>query len=107
MWLNLLSRISLIDGINVTTDAKVASVVLHALPLGQHRQPNDAAPAGERYELTWFRDGKEQPELRDRFDWTMALTEAQGQWKAKLHFVTAEVRYDPRGYTTSTQTFAI
>lgn len=116
MWLNLLSRISLIDSVNVTTDAKVASAVLHALPLGQKRHrpaattttTDDAAPAtDERYVLTWLRNGQEQPELQDRFEWTLPLEAARGQWVAKLHFLTPEVRYDPRGYTTSSQAFTI
>ncbi|ELR10891.1 IgA Peptidase M64 protein [Acanthamoeba castellanii str. Neff] len=112
MWLNLLSRISLIDSVNVTTDAKVASAVLHALPLGQKRQPaatttDDAPTTGERYVLTWLHNGQEQPELQDRFEWTLPLEAARGRWVAKLHFLTPEVRYDPRGYTTSTQAFSI
>jgi hypothetical protein len=109
MWLHLLSRISLIDGVDVTKENKSARVVLRALPLAHLRAGSGGArsSSAERYEVTWTLNGKEQPELKDKFEWVLPLDVAAGQWHVKVHFVTPEVRYDPKGYTTSTQSFTI
>lgn len=98
MWMNLLSRMSLIDSVDVTQADDSVRVVLQAVPLGQLR--TDGKKADERYEVTWTHNGSEQPQLRDKFDWGLPLDSARGQWSVKLHFVTPEVRSDPKGYTT-------
>lgn len=109
MWLNLLQRISLIDGVDVIPeDDNVVSVKLHVIPLAQHRTGYTPTSAiSERYEVTWSFNGEEQPDLKDVFEWRRPADKVRGQWLVKVHFITPEVRHDPNGYTTSSQSFSL
>lgn len=102
MWLNLLQRISLIDGVDVVKEdwLQDVSVKLRTIPLAQQSR-------GTSYEVTWTRNGQEQPDLKNVFEWVRPTDTARGSWNVKVRFVTPEVRYDPYGYLTGSQSFSI
>jgi len=105
MWLNLLPRMSLIDNITVIYNEQMVNVKLNPILLAQLRHGGPLP--GEKYTVTWRRDNVVMPELADKFEWQAPLETVRGNWLAHLLYTTTEVRYDPRGYLSAQEPFAI
>jgi len=106
MWLQFLSRMNLIDGVDVQQSGSNANVQLQAVPLAQLRtQP--LAGLTEKYTVTWKRNGQEQAQLHDKFSFSGSTSDLQGSWEVTLHYETSEVRKDDRNLLTSKSTFSI
>eukprot|EP01088_Endostelium_zonatum_P002608 TRINITY_DN1324_c0_g3_i1.p1 TRINITY_DN1324_c0_g3~~TRINITY_DN1324_c0_g3_i1.p1 ORF type:complete len:605 (-),score=137.64 TRINITY_DN1324_c0_g3_i1:201-2015(-) len=105
MWLNLLSRMSLIDNVTVSYEGGEVGVRVNAVLLGQLRR--GGAREGERYEVVWRKEGKEVGELNGKFEWRAVASEMRGRWQVDLKYVTTEVRNDPRGYLSAVEQFSI
>eukprot|EP00002_Diphylleia_rotans_P009547 TRINITY_DN19944_c0_g1_i1.p1 TRINITY_DN19944_c0_g1~~TRINITY_DN19944_c0_g1_i1.p1 ORF type:complete len:640 (-),score=131.98 TRINITY_DN19944_c0_g1_i1:41-1960(-) len=92
LWHQFLTRMSLIDDLQVKCEGSNAQVTLTPVGLAQFRDPSYPPVDGDRYSLSWFRDGQEYTELRDLYTWSMDLTRASGTWTARLTYTTPEVR---------------
>lgn len=100
MWAQFLEKVSLIDSVEVsdTVINGKRKVTVNTLQLGQLR-PDGARIAGEKLETKWFLENIEQVQLRDFF----TIDATPGVWIVEVHFVTSEVRNDPRDLLTSSQ----
>lgn len=105
MWMNLLSRLNLIDDLTVVPSDGSVTVTLKALLLGQLR-PGGPLP-GERYEVRWTQGTTVRSDLQNKFGWTLPRNEVTGQWSVHIQYITTEIRSDPRGFTTDTRSFRI
>jgi len=104
MWYQFFQRISLIDNVEAyrTEDGGRAARV-DTLPLGQLR-PVENRIDGEQLQIRWTFNGVEQDHQNDQFDITNILP---GNWRVTVTLVTPEVRVDPSGLLTDTQTFVV
>lgn len=98
MWYEFLSKVSLIDSLKASDQSSngTREVTLETIKLGQLRT-GAWKLEGEKLEVKWFLSNTEQTEFRDQF----VIRATPGVWSAQVHFVTPEVRSDPRGLTTS------
>ncbi|KAL2917851.1 hypothetical protein HK105_202724 [Polyrhizophydium stewartii] len=107
LWQNLLTRLSLIDGIH-TTCAKGRDEVrlkVVTIPLAQFRPEKQRAMfPDERLTVTWLRNGVEVPELANQFDISLPrkMRKRGDVFTAKVVFETPQVRVDKRGVMSST-----
>lgn len=104
MWSQFLSRVSLIDDVQVSDASENGRrvVVVNTLKLGQLREPGNEVE-DESLEVKWFRGNQEQEEFRDKFE----INAEPGNWKVEVHFNTTEVRDDPRSLLTSSEDFVV
>jgi len=115
MWLQFLARMTLLDGVEVTSaEGDRRTVQLKAVPLA-HLRPEPIPGVQESYEVTWTKwaggrftgSWEEQPSLKDEWTFSGTAAELQGEWQATLQYRTSEVRADPRNLLTSTKDFVI
>jgi hypothetical protein len=105
MWQQFLQRISLIDSVVIsppTSPDAPRNVTLNTLKLGLLRAPGNEVE-GESLEVRWTLGGVEQAELRDRFE----IQARNGSWIVSVKLVTPEIRSDPLGRTSESQSFII
>lgn len=104
MWEQFLQRIDLIDSVDVSDAIEngTREVTVNTLKLGQLRSLKNKIE-GEKLEVSWSLDSVDQPELRDQF----TIRATPGTWRVTVHFVTSEVRHDPRDLLTSTETVVV
>ncbi len=101
MWAQFLEKVSLIDSVQVSDTKSLngtRKATVNTLQLGQLR-PQNARIAGEKLEVKWFLDNIEQIQFRDVF----TIDATPGVWLVQVHFVTSEVRNDPRDLLTSSE----
>jgi len=98
LWLKFMERVQFIDGLVI----KGSKAELKLIPLGQLRKDRNGV-TGEKYVVSWFKDGKEQPSLKDKF----AVDVSSGKWKVVVTFQTPSVRYDPKKLLQSERRFQI
>ncbi|KAH6911530.1 IgA peptidase M64-domain-containing protein [Coprinopsis sp. MPI-PUGE-AT-0042] len=96
LWLSLLRRIHIIEGITETCEENTATgdlekvLALELLPLAQFR-PFDVAMK-ERYAVTWKKDGKVLEGLEDQTEIYIDNKDAAGRYSVEVRFTTEEVR---------------
>ncbi|KAI9362932.1 IgA peptidase M64-domain-containing protein [Zopfochytrium polystomum] len=97
LFLNLLRKISVIDGIRTEClPEKGLRATVDVLALA-HLRPQPIA--GERYDITWKKNGQPQPALQDLQTIEVDAASAAGKWTVSVAFVTPEIRDDPFGLT--------
>jgi len=104
-WLQFLNRMSLLDGVSISTVGSSVTVTAEAVPLAQLRfggsMPN------ENYTITWRRNGAVRTDLNGKFSFTEATSSAQGTWSVTLEYETTEVRSDPNNLLVATENFTV
>lgn len=106
IWLNFLSRMTLIDEVEITGSAANPQAELKAVPLAHFR--NQTVPGlTERYTVVWKKGGIEQSHLEDRFSFSGSAAEMNGNWEVILRLSTSEVRKDDQNLLTTTRSFTI
>jgi hypothetical protein len=96
LWISLLRRIRIIEGItetckeNATTGVLQKVLLLELLPLAQFRPSNVAMK--ERYAVTWKKDGKVLEGLEDYTEIYIDNESAPGKYSVEVRFSTEEVR---------------
>lgn len=105
MWQQLLARMSLIDDVVVTTAGSQTSINLKVVPLAQFRE--GGARPGEVYSALWRLNNVARPEFDNQFSISLPTSSARGIWSVTVSFTTPEIRHDPSGVTTSTETFVV
>jgi len=106
MWLQFLSRMSLIDDVEVTGSTSNTKVDLKAVPLGQLR--GETIPGlTESYSVIWKKGGREQPQFEDQFTFSGPASDLAGSWEVTLKYTTSEVRKDSQNLLTAKSTFRI
>lgn len=93
-WHNLLTKVSLIDAVDVTHEAGLATVVLRSLPL-------------EGLNVSWEQGGVPRQKLDGLFSFQLEESEAKGRWGVSVVFQTPEVRKDKNGILTSHRSFTV
>ena len=77
---------------------------LSLLEFGQLRtRPTE----GERYKISWSKDGVLATKYDDRVSITLPIEEATGVWEVKVQLLTKEVRKDLDGVLQDSATFEI
>ncbi|KCV70387.1 hypothetical protein H696_02723 [Fonticula alba] len=103
LWLELLAKVSLIDGIRAEENSRNGTITisLDLMPFGHLRQPRPIA--GEQLLTTWYRvvssvdPGVHQPQFDNMHEWTAPAGWSRGMWRADVELVTPEVRRDDDG----------
>merc|ERR1740120_358605 len=106
MWQQFFMRMTLIDAVDVSTNADQVTVELKAVPLAQFRE-TPVPGLTESYTVAWSKDGEVQSHLADRWTFTGIEAELEGNWDVELKFTTSEVRSDPTNLLTATKSFAL
>lgn len=104
IWLQFLTRISLIDNVTVTESSTSVYVSLTLLPVAQFRR---TPIAGESYVINWYKNDVQIPSLSNLISWSESKVSAAGEWTTVVQFITPEVRSDPENLLTATQSFFI
>jgi hypothetical protein len=104
-WHEFFARISLFDDVTVETSGSIVTVTAHLVPLAQLRE--GGALPGENYVVTWRQNGVVRSDLSNRFSFSEALTTARGTWTVTAQYQTLEVRVDPNGLLTDSESFVI
>lgn len=92
MWIQFLSKISLIDSLHVEESPNPDGsfgIVLTTLKLGQFRAPGNEVE-GESWVVQWFLGNVLQEEWNNLF----AINATTGVWDVRVEFVTDEVKLD-------------
>jgi len=76
---------------------------VNTLKLGQLR-PIDNVIEGERLEVRWALNGVDQTQFNDLF---VVENIPAGNWRVTVTMVTPEVRRDPTGLLTDSETFTV
>jgi len=112
LWLSLLKRIDLIDGLtescirNTGTQWSKA-LNLDLIALAHLRETDSFGPSNEAYSITWKKDGKVLDIFQDQTYISLPDTEAVGKYSVHVQFHTDEVRLDREGYLTSEREYEI
>lgn len=107
MWLQFLSRITLIDSVDVAQlGGGLVSVELKAVPLAQFRV-KPVQELVESYTVSWSKGGVQQDHLRDAWAFNGTAGDLGDSWQVTLTLTSSEVRRDPNGLLTSEKSFKI
>lgn len=107
LWLSLLSRLTLIDSVNIdckSTDAVLVSLKL--LPLAQFRTTGLVDEGSEVYSIKWSRNGLHVKDLDEMTDTSLSLPPSADQidkWQASVTFTTLKVRKSSEFLTAAHQ----
>ncbi|ORY37069.1 hypothetical protein BCR33DRAFT_769980 [Rhizoclosmatium globosum] len=100
LFLQLLRRVSLIDDVTTTCLGDKSVAKLHLLPFAHHRKK---PVFGERYVITWFKDGEAVERLNGKEEIAVGSLEVVGEWSVSVRIDTPIVRSDPDGILESVQ----
>jgi len=103
-WHQFFRRMTLIDNLAVTYPGANATVVLTPVPLAQFRP---TPILGERYLVTWIRNGLVDPTIGNIFSWSRPRASVTGNWVVNVEFQTPEVRVDTSNLLKATRSFTI
>mmetsp|Transcript_49501 Transcript_49501/g.153093 ORF Transcript_49501/g.153093 Transcript_49501/m.153093 type:complete len:232 (-) Transcript_49501:93-788(-) len=106
IWLNMLTRVSLIDRVEVAKEAGVARVSLRAPALAQLR-PEPVYGLEEALEVSWDQAGRRRGELQGRLSFELPEKEAAGRWAVRVSYKTSEVRLDSKGLLAAKRAFKV
>jgi len=106
-WLHFFRSVNLIDNITAVCNNLMVTVTLDVIPIGMKREKKLLGGESESYEVTWYRNNIEVPELKDMYKFEVQRANGGGNWKAELHYVTSMIRYDPLGLTYFEKTINI
>lgn len=107
LWLSLVKRIDLIEGLSLTcsgpgSDVHVVQVDL--VKLAQFRE--EPIESVESYAIEWTRDGRVLEALANFT--RVELSDAEhGTYRVDVTYAVDEVRLDPRGYLHASRTFEL
>lgn len=106
MWINFMSKISLIDDVLVSSDERDGTkrVTLRTLQLGQFRPAHQHRLDGEYMEIRWLKDNVEQKHLYNRVN---IRAPVGSKWTVKVRYETPEVRNDQYGFLKASQRFEV
>ncbi|KAJ3330249.1 hypothetical protein HDU91_003638, partial [Kappamyces sp. JEL0680] len=90
LWLNLLKRLSFIDGIRQDCSGSKPKVHLDVLPLAQFRP--DAHRFNETYIVSWYRDGTQMAKYDNQFDIKLPSSATDHSWSVRVQFLSSEIR---------------
>lgn len=115
LWLSLLKRIDLIDGLTESCVRNTGtrwfkSLNLDLIALAHLRETLDDESFGspnEAYSITWKKDGKILDIFQDQTYISLLDTEAVGKYSIHVQFQTDEVRFDGEGLLTSVREYEI
>ncbi|KAJ3413056.1 hypothetical protein HDV05_008577 [Chytridiales sp. JEL 0842] len=98
MFLQLLQKVSVIDNVDTfcISERKVHTAKVNVIPVAQFR-PEGERIEGEKFEVTWYKDGVVQEGLKDMLE--VDVEGVEGMWEVEVKFVTPEIRYDPDNLT--------
>jgi hypothetical protein len=100
MYLELLAKVSLIDSVETVRLANGShKVTVNLLPLAHLRKAGTHIP-GEKYVISWKRDGVVQHDLNDMQEIEMDDSRVGGKWQVSVEFISPEIRKS-NGLTTS------
>jgi hypothetical protein len=104
LWLQLLSRISLIDDVVLSYGTLTVTVQLNTLELAQFRK---IPIKGEAFSVTWLKNGIQDATIKNSFAWEKRTFAAVGTWVVQVQFTTEEVRVDPYEFLVDEFSFTI
>ena len=112
LWLSLLKRIDLIDGLTESCVRNTGTQWFKALnldliALAHLRETNSFGPSNEAYSITWKKDGNVLDIFQDQTYISLPDTEAGGKYSIHVQFHTDEVRLDRKGYLTSVREYEV
>lgn len=119
LWLSLLKRIDLIDGLTESCVRNTGtrwfkSLNLDLIALAHLRETLDETlddesfgSPNEAYSITWKKDGKILDIFQDQTYISLLDTEAVGKYSIHVQFQTDEVRFDGEGLLTSVREYEI
>lgn len=121
LWLSLLRRVTLIDGIQETCERHAHARVVKTLnarlvPLAQFRDTEPKrGPLGasarvsakESYTILWAKDGESLPEFTNKTVLTIDGARAVGTYTLHVQFATDEVRVDKDKLLASTLEYTV
>lgn len=90
LWLNLLKRLSLIDGISESCTSTSKVLELGVVPLAQFRQPG--LVEGEAYTIAWSRDGNPLPQFANQTRVELGNQDVIGSYAVVVEFSSVEIR---------------
>lgn len=93
-WHNMLAKVSLIDAVDVTSEAGLTTIAVRPLPL-------------ERLDVFWAQGGVARHKFDGLFSFKLQETEAKGRWEVSVVFRTPEVRKDKSGILSSRRKFIV
>ncbi|KAF9585805.1 hypothetical protein BGW38_000657 [Lunasporangiospora selenospora] len=117
LWLRMLSKISLLDELQIECHRGEGKKDKHELtsygveakliPLGQYREDQSKRLGKEeRYEIQWFKSGEHFSEWDGQNKVSIPVSE-EGLWQVKIEYKTPEVRQDMRGLLKASKIFAL
>lgn len=107
LWINFLSKISLIDNVTVSDKMELDGtkiVSLTTLKLAQFRPAQQQGIEGEYMEIKWLKDDVEQKDLHNRIRIKAPIG---SKWTVKVRYETPEVRNDQYGFLKASQRFEV
>jgi len=112
LWLSLLKRIDLIDGLTESCVRNTGTQWFKALnldliALAHLRETDSFGPSNEAYSITWKKDGNVLDTFQDQTYISLPDTEAVGKYNIHVQFHTDEVRLDRKGYLTSVREYEV
>lgn len=102
MWAQFFERVDIIDNVSMSAADSNGNrdLTVNTIKLGQLRENRIE---GEKLEVKWFLNKIEQESLRDQF----TISATPGAWEVEVHFITSEVRNDPRNLLTSRESVVV
>jgi hypothetical protein len=108
LWLKLLKRVDLIDGISVgvyNTVTNTHAVSLQLVPLAELRDV--PVPQEESWAITWYKDDRVLDAYTNKTTLELSGSESAGIYTVDVRFLTEEIRVDKEGLTMSRRTFSV
>jgi hypothetical protein len=108
LWLKLLKRVDLIDGISVgvyNTVTNTRAVSLQLVPLAELRDV--PVSQEESWAITWYKGGRVLDAYTNKTTLELSGSESAGIYTVDVRFLTEEIRVDKEGLTMSRKTFSV
>ena len=106
LWLQFFRKMNCIDEVKVEKqdDGKIKAEAIF-VKIGQFRE--GGAIDGEKFEIKWFKDSREQTSLAGKNKWKLSESDATGNWKIDAIYVSKEIRDDRTKVSHFSRSFKI
>eukprot|EP00735_Rhodelphis_limneticus_P005027 TRINITY_DN1671_c0_g1::TRINITY_DN1671_c0_g1_i1::g.17663::m.17663 TRINITY_DN1671_c0_g1::TRINITY_DN1671_c0_g1_i1::g.17663 ORF type:complete len:606 (+),score=232.95,Peptidase_M64/PF09471.5/7.1e-34,Peptidase_M66/PF10462.4/0.011 TRINITY_DN1671_c0_g1_i1:42-1820(+) len=106
MWLQFFKKMTLLDGVEVATANAETTIKAALVPLADLR-PVDKQRPGEKFVISWYKNGQLRTDLQDQKQFTLPHADATGSWEVKAEFITPEVRMDAQNLLHASKKFTV